>query len=556
MKMNTSEKPSTAARSLSVGLSELDPAWCSLLDSQGVSCVRVASDGAGQCAPEVLVLTAACPAAVRRRCCDLIAAGASAIVEPGAIDMDQLQQRTQWSEPFESGTLCALDDADDPEALAIVRGMLGRGAVFVLPFRLGRLWADHSYARRHVVVGPGRLIYEEMAAVVKRNVRRVVIGLLRRSFVEIGLPFVHKWFYPGRHRSVFCIRGDADGGPRENLEKFIDAVANASHCASLFFCTSRYRDKQDLIAKARDLGIEIGSHNHWHIVFPDRWTNARSLGRAERLLTSLGCRPRGFVAPAYFWNPTLYHLLEQRGYAYTSCFRLSHDSLPYYPVVQGRVGNVLEIPFHCLGDRFARFDMPMASYEVRRFFEQLLDAKYAACEPMHIHGHPDVVGRMGEAPELVRFIIETACRHADVWTPHLIDYTRWWQQRRDVVWHPQITLDSGRIACRIESGGSADGALPRLCVEQQGKTYLLDTSGLPMSGAIPDEVDALSSVQPTSPTGIGEVVRSEGRVPPGQIKRTVKRFLCAYWRAYVSDPDAASAKVNRPVQDLRGGSKS
>ena len=68
--------------------------------------------------------------------------------------------------------------------------------------------------------------------------------------------------------------------------------------------------RQDLIARARDLGIEIGSHNHWHIVFPDRRTNARSLMRAERLLTSLGCRPRGFVAPAYFWHPTLYHLLE------------------------------------------------------------------------------------------------------------------------------------------------------------------------------------------------------------------------------------------------------
>ena len=46
-----------------------------------------------------------------------------------------------------------------------------------------------------------------------------------------------------------------------------DAVADVSHCASLFFCTGRYVDKQDLIAKARDLGIEVGSHNHWHIVF-------------------------------------------------------------------------------------------------------------------------------------------------------------------------------------------------------------------------------------------------------------------------------------------------
>lgn len=124
--MNTSKKPSTNMRSLSVGLSGPDPAWRSLLDSQGVSYVPVTLDGAGQCDPEVVVLTDASPAPIRRRCCDLVAAGASAILEPGTIDTDRLQQRTQWSEPFESQTLCALEDVNDLEALTIVRGMLGQ----------------------------------------------------------------------------------------------------------------------------------------------------------------------------------------------------------------------------------------------------------------------------------------------------------------------------------------------------------------------------------------------------------------------------------------------
>ncbi|NIA11340.1 MAG: hypothetical protein GWP10_16840 [Nitrospiraceae bacterium] len=107
-------------------------------------------------------------------------------------------------------------------------------------------------------------------------------------------------------------------------------------------------------------------------------------------------------------------LLEEEGYQYSSCFGVNHDSIPYFPVVAKRLGSVLEIPYHCLGDRFPRFDIPLDSDTARQFFRKLIEKKHAAGEPMLLYGHPDIEGRMGTAPLLLRLILESALSHSDV----------------------------------------------------------------------------------------------------------------------------------------------
>ncbi len=279
-----------------------------------------------------------------------------------------------------------------------------------------------------------------MAAVAKKNVRRVIVDVIRQAFFRQNLRFHTKWYLPRRSRSVFCFRGDADGGPRRQPQKLAGhgASIRLGQFSLIFFCTSRYLHKKDLIRNAAADGLEVGSHNHWHIVFPDKMTNRISLARAEKVLSSACYMPRGFVAPAYFWQPTLYRSLEERGY-HSSCFGINHDGIPYQPVVDGRIGEVTEVPFHCLGDRFPRFDIPLDSPTTRQFFANLIKKKHDAGEPMFLYGHPDIPGRMGTTPELVRFICETALGKSDVKGWQLSPYITWWRRRT-----------SSRIECQFE----------------------------------------------------------------------------------------------------------
>ncbi len=516
-------------RPLWVGLAGRDPAWVSLLESEGLAWAPAGADPAA----EVFVLPAETDPDTRRRCLARVRAGATAVCEASVAVGDDLRIDRSIPMPYEKGSFLGLAEAGQAHAVEVLRCTLGRGAVYQLPFWLGRLWGDAGTARRHVNIGQGRTIFEDMAAVVKKNVRRVVVDVLKAAFFERGLPYIHRWYYPGRSRSVLCFRGDADGGPGENLQRWLGVVRGFASCVSLFVCTSRYQAKRDLIAQAAAANIEVGSHNHWHIVFPDRATNAMSLTRAERVLASACYRPRGFVAPAYFWHRSLYRLLEQRGYHYASCFGLCHDSLPYRPVVEGRLGGVPEMPFHCLGDRFRRFDIPLDSPAVRAFFAGLIEKKHAAGEPMLLYGHPDAPGRMGTTPDLVRFILETALSRSDVRPMQLGQYARWWRRRAELNVRPAYLPASEAIVCEGVWPGGGDGVKLRLEVPD-GRCFLAEPGQCRPPGKPLSALEAFPPLRLPGPTDMGEVVYTGPDAPPGGLdRRTVRRFAKAYVLAYL-----------------------
>ena len=534
-------------RWLSVGLAVQSPAWVSLLDSQGLAHGPIGADPQQDVRREVLVGPGGGDERLVEQCKQMARRGATAIMERGTIAETELSDRETWPMPYHRDDFRGLTDADDPAAVRVVRGTFGAGTVFILPFHLGDLWADWRWDKRHVAIGPGQTIFEKMATVVKKNVRRVVVDVLRRAFCRRGLPFVHKWYWPGRNRSVFCFRGDADGGPRRNMEQFLDVAKDFAHCTSLFFCTGKYRAKTDLIAAAAAAGLEIGSHNHWHIVFPDRPTNAMSLSRAERMLASCGCRPRGFVAPAYFWHPTLYRLLEERGYKHASCFRIDHDNIPYYPTVQGHVGHVLEIPFHCLGDRFVGFGIPLDSARTRDFFAGLIRKKYAAGEPLALYGHPDVAGRMGATSRLVRFIMETALSHSDVWATQLGSLADWWRERAEFAWDPWYDPGRGGLVSKSAPRPARASHQLTISIERGGKWYLEPASAASRTARPISACRAMSRLRPSAPQALGEVVFTrDSRPPSGLGRRELKRFLKAYYRAYLSDPRQGPFDRERP----------
>lgn len=531
-------------------MTKRDPAWISLLDAEGISWTEVnwSDDLIKNNTAAVFVLPKDTPKKLAENCYALALRGASLICEPDTEPVMHLDQIDYCKMPYEDHNFCGLEDKNNSRAISVKRGRLGKGTVFCLPFCLKALWESWGRARRFINVGNGQSIYEEMSATVKKNVRRVIVEIIKQAFFRQGLPFIHKWYFPGENRSVLCFRGDADGGPKENFQCWLDAVRPFSTCTSVFFCTSKYIHKKDLIIAAANAGLEVGSHNHWHIVFPDRFTNSKSLIRAETVLNSAGLHPTGFVAPAFFWHPSMYQLLEERDYLYASSFRVNHDGIPYYPLVNGRIGKVLEIPYHCLGDRFPVSNIPLDGETSRRFFETLIKKKYLAGEPMFLYGHPDIKGRMGTSPELVRFIFETAMSYSDVKPLQLSPYADWWRKRTDLKIEGFYDINSSRVAFRNESGLTPK--LPDLMIRIEfpnGESYLADPNLSASKGLSSDEMVSFAPLQLPDACDIGEVVyKGQDDLPASWLdwrsRRTIRRFAEAYYQVYRS---FLSNKVNR-----------
>jgi hypothetical protein len=535
-------------RFVGVGLACADPAWISLLSSEGFGWRMLSEAFQPGSAPAVLVVPHGAGASARRLANRLAALGSTLVTEVSRPKGQAVSAPESRALPYHRDDFAGVPNADTPEAVRIEHGRMGQGGYVVLPFRLGRLWASWRVGKKHVLLDPGQglCLWHRQAWMVKKNVRRVVVDVLRDALFSGGLPLIRKWYWPGRFRSVFCLRGDADGGPAANLTRFLGAVRDHGDCTSVAFCTCKYLDKKPLIAATGRSGIEVVSHNHWHIVFPEGLTNRRGVRRAERILTQFVGRPRGFVAPAHFWHPSLYRALHERGYQYASSFGVSCDDWPFRPVVDGRLAGLVEIPTHPLGDRFAVCGIPLESSVPREFFEGLIRKKYAAGEPMILYGHPDVPGRMGTAPDLVRHIVGTALSHSDVWPAQLHEVAAWWRSRREEPVHCWYDPASGRIARSGRHDRRAPAAEVTISIETpDGRFYLVAASDVPPDGKPLEPHEQAAPLLSAEPQDVGEVVRrpAEGSPRP-PLRRTIKRYIKAYAAAYLEAPGPLCASTS------------
>jgi hypothetical protein len=357
------------------------------------------------------------------------------------------------------------------------------------------------------------------------------------------LPLVHKWYWPGRNRSIFCFRGDLDGGPVENLREYLDTVRPFAGCVTLFVCTSLYQNNKEIIKALIETGIEVQSHTHCHFVFHESLTNRRNLEKAEQFLVSVGAKPSGLVAPAYFWHPTLHTLLAHREYQYSSCFGLSHDNLPYCPVVKSKVSPVLEIPFHCLGDLFPKFDIEMDGTVTRKFFSDLIAKKYAAGEPMNLYGHPEMPGRLGSYPNLIRFIYEQAASFPNVWRGQMGQFASWWRQRKEFRFQPYFNQKKQCVICLPPSGQKYNEDYPTISIHTpDGGWYLTESSACLNPGYQINPAGALSPLRLPRPNDVGEVIYSSEESSLRQklwyYRRQWKRQVTKYREIYLDSlPD-------------------
>jgi peptidoglycan/xylan/chitin deacetylase (PgdA/CDA1 family) len=416
---------------LSLLIGRPSPAWQSLLDSEGVAwhASGYISRIAGK---PVLLVPYGSSRQQHELAWQVLDQGGAVMAEPDAMPRAPAATTQRLEYPYHKDDIGLLSEANSKSAIAVVVEKVSNGTIMRLPFCFEDLWCDRTVKRRFVSIGnvSTMQIWENLPAIAKKNLRKIGMDVVWRAHQAAGLPLVQKWYWPKGSRSVFCFRADMDSGEETPMRRYLDAVKPWMRSLSLFVCGSSYAANDPLLKAVVDLGAEVGNHTYTHYVYPKKDHNQANLELTERLLAKAGIQPKGFVGPASFWRENMYDLLQEKGYEYASSFGLDHDNLPYFPLREdGSAYNLVEIPFHCLGDRFPNFGMQLDAPEVSRFFEQLIEKKYLTAEPMNIYGHPDKSGRLGDSPVLIDNICRKALSFDKVWTGSMRELSAWWHKR-------------------------------------------------------------------------------------------------------------------------------
>lgn len=488
-------------------LSNNDLYWVSLLDSEGIPWKTTEETGNKA---TVRILSAKSSKLDQEYAEKTLLHGGSVVLEGSASLAGVPEDGETIMPPYDSRYFIGVSDDAKSEIIKfkIVKHL--NGTVVYLPFNLKKVWNNFRTSRRCIRDSHSEenIVWEKLPAINKKNIRRVVLKALKIAYHSAGLPFVQKWYWPKDNRSVFCFRGDMDSGDPDSMLRFIDAVRPWKNSLTLFACGSAYEGKRDLLEKASNAASEIGNHTFSHYVYSDPRRNRINLELIERMLSEVGVAPNGYVGPASFWHPSMYDVLQEKGYQYTSSFGLDHDNYPYFPVRNSKeIYDLVEIPFHCLGDRFPKFGIALNSPEVFGFFDQLIDKKYKAGEPIAIYGHPDMEGRMGDYPELVRRICERATSFSDVWTGNMGELAQWWRVRYSVKAEIVFDTASGVLSARNIN----DETDIYWSIRTPDGRWFLEKSTRLKNGFKIENLNPRTPLTPVGPMDIGELISGNNK---------------------------------------------
>lgn len=474
---------------LALMICKRDEAWTSLLDSVGVPWM-MCQDEKSYVDSSIFILPRDAARWMQSMAESFLARGGSVIKEVDPPFASASSDTDRIFFPYHRKSFSKLANDKSPECLEVSINHTNGGSVFSLPFELKRVWCDRRVQRQYICTDESErpCVWENLPAIARKNVRQVIKDVLIMAFHAAGLPFVHKWYWPGKARSAFCFRADMDEGNDRSLLSFIEAVRPWANSLSMFVCGQAYQGKLDLLRCVKDICPEIGNHTYTHFVYKDREQNWINLELTERMLAKVDIEPKGFVGPASFWHSSMYDALQEKGYLYTSSFGLDHDNFPYFPLrSSGGQYDMVELPFFCLGDMFPKFGLELGSPIVGEFFSQIIQKKYEAGEPINIYGHPDMEKRLGDFPGLIEKLCESALSHSDVWTGSMRDLALWWRERHNLKLGIEFETETRTIAYEVPrvspvtlSVHTTDGRWGLFELSKhQGKFSLDNVKGLP-----------------------------------------------------------------------------
>jgi hypothetical protein len=378
---------------------------------------------------------------------------------------------------------------DDGTPTAFV-GTYEGGHVIALPVDPSELVRVDAAARRSFFSPHQRLPFERVSAVCKNGMRRIMRTALEHLHAARGVPYVHRWHFPGAAPSVFGIRIDTDRASSGEVEHLYEHM-RAKQVPATWFVDVKAQE-QFLWRFKQMQGQEIGIHCFEHRTFSDDRRNHENILKARHLFREgqLGCE--GFAAPYGIWNSGLGKVVREFRFEYSSEFSWDYDNLPSEPWLDDGSRGIPQIPVHPI----AAGTLRRQGYEpeaMKAYFRHVIDEKLSRREPMLFYHHPK------DANEQVLDTIIHAAEGANLPFMCLRDWSRWWRSRSEYM--PHVRLQEETIV--IDGGPPPGGVMLRVLrgdgqeafIETDGKTRLdgLDWGRPPEPSSIPKDIARIRS---------------------------------------------------------------
>lgn len=302
-------------------------------------------------------------------------------------------------------------------------GSYGSGHLITLPFDAGRAVMDEHVRQKSFLSRRGRMPHERVSAVAKGEVRRLVSRTLEFLHHAQGLPYAHIWRFPSDARSVCSLRIDTDFATPQSIMDLYTLAARLEVPFTWFIHVNAHREI--LPAFARMTFHEIGIHCDRHIELREEKEARTNIERAQRDLSIAGLNARSFAAPYGLWTEGLGAALEQFDVVYSSEFSYDYDNVPSFPILQGKATRTLQLPIHPVSIGSLR----RQSYdetEMVRYFNDVIDAKLVAREPMLFYHHP-LNRHLSVLESMLKRMNEN-----NITVGRMVDYALWWKRRLEV----------------------------------------------------------------------------------------------------------------------------
>lgn len=299
---------------------------------------------------------------------------------------------------------------------------------------------------------------ERVAKISKGAIKQYLQAALENLFHHRNLPFVNLWHFPDGVDNIFGFRVDTDFAGEEELTGLYE-VCRKHHIPAVWFVeTSSAGNKLEVFKKFERQ--EIALHCREHKVFKKYQEMQEDIDKGLKGLSPIAPNIQGYAAPFGQWDKTLGNVLNEQGFNYSSEFGFSCDSLPFFPFLDNKFSNTLQIPIHPVSPG-RLFWSGHQDNEILDYYFRIIDKKLSLYEPIILYTHP------GEKRFEIFDKIFDKINSLQIGLLTFNDYTNWWRRRNSTEFIPRLNSDKVVI-----STGNKDNSIWKRIVLPNKEVYL------------------------------------------------------------------------------------
>ena len=272
-------------------------------------------------------------------------------------------------------------------------GNIGNGLVSFLGLNINTLLFDTRSKRKEFYSTSLRFPNEETSTVTKGDITRLIFILMRHLHISRNIPFVHKWFFPGKAENIFLFRIDSDYGRKHQIKQWYEIGKSNNIKYTWFLHVSAHKDWLKIFHEFKD--HEIAVHGYDHFASNNYHIYKQDIQKALNTLKNNGFTCSGYASPYGIWNRAVNSACEEFDFSYSSEFSYIYDSLPIQSVINNKRSPVLQIPIHpvCIGslNNAKANEMEMVDYFTNEFQKQISKHNPLIFYDHVTHNYPDVL---------------------------------------------------------------------------------------------------------------------------------------------------------------------